>query len=69
MKTKRKNVRVKVPVRQAVEIEMTLRNARDFCGRNGAAQELMDHLASCVRNMKQAVDDRNRVVGLKESNR
>ena len=65
IKEKRKNARVKLPIRQAIDMEMTLRNARDFCGVHGANREMMEHLVACINNLSQAIDARNRVVGLK----
>ncbi len=61
---KRKNVRVKLPIRRAVEVEMTLRNARDFCGMRGASSELMEHLGNCITSVTEAINNRNRVLGL-----
>lgn len=64
--TKRKHARVKLPIRQAIEIEMTLANAREFCGMNGAGSEIMGHLRTCFENISRAIEARNRVVGIKE---
>ena len=62
-RAKRKNARVKLPIRHAHEIESTLYNVREFCGMHGASEELMAHIRSCQENIKRAVSDRNRVVG------
>lgn len=61
---KRKNARVKIPIRQADELSATLYNVRDFCSMHGASEELMAHIRSCEQNVNRAVADRNRVVGL-----
>lgn len=62
-KSRRKNARVKLPIRHAHELEATLHNVREFCGMNGASTELMTHIRSCEQNIKKAVADRNRVIG------
>ena len=61
---RRKNCRVKLPIRQAHELAATLYNVRHFCGMNGASEELMAHIRSCEQNVTRAVNDRNRVAGL-----
>ena len=63
---KRASVRVKIGIRQAIEIEMTLRNARNFCGMNNASDEIMGRLASCIENVCEAISNRNRVAGLEK---
>lgn len=64
-KSKRRGVtRVKLPIRQAHELEATLYNVRHFCGMHGAGEELMTHIRSCEQNVKRAVADRNRVAGI-----
>ncbi len=62
---KRKNVRVKLPIRQAIEIEMTLRNVSDFCAVRNADSEVLAYIARSLRSITTAIDARNRVVGLK----
>ena len=64
---RRKNARVKIPIRQAHEMEATLYNVRHFCGMNGASAELMEHIRACEQNIKRAVADRDRVVGLSKA--
>jgi hypothetical protein len=62
-KSRRKNARVKLPIRHAHELEATLHNVREFCGMHGAGEELMSHIRSCEQNVKRAVADRDRVIG------
>ena len=62
-KAKRKNARVKLPIRHANEIEAALHSVREFCGMRGASEDLMTQIRSCQENIKRAVIDRDRVVG------
>ena len=64
-KTRRGTARVKLPIRQAHELEATLYNVRHFCGMNGASEELMAHIRSCEDNVKRAVSHRDRVIGIR----
>ena len=66
-KTRRRTASVKLPIRQAHEIEATLHNVREFCGMHGASQELMAHIGACMKNITHAINERNRVVGILQS--
>ena len=61
---RRGTTRVKLPIRQAHELEATLYNVREFCAMRDASEELMGHIASCQANITRAIDDRNRVAGI-----
>jgi hypothetical protein len=39
---------------QSIDLLMTLKNARDFCGIHGASEELLDWLDKCIVRVKRA---------------